>query len=242
MSDAKVIPWAKILDALIRVEEVSSDEVGLLHFGDDPRSGGIFVEGGRVCWAAARGMQQRLRELLGDGHDLAAMNESELAAALRRHSAESLVELCRDDAQPIWMSRGGRGFGARFTFRPVDVFLEVVALYAPEAAANAARELAPLISEERHAAAFRFGHDAAIPLAAYGDFSLSEARALGRWANALPAATRELGATPAFTFAATAAGDTLGVWWSDDVLYAVACSDRRSSAALATYLTSKLPR
>ena len=54
----------------------------------------------------------------------------------------------------------------------------------------------------------------------------------GRWALALPRALRELGATPSFTLAATAAGDTVAVWWRGQLLYAVACADRLSVAAI----------
>jgi hypothetical protein len=59
-----------------------------------------------------------------------------------------------------------------------------------------------------------------------------ELAALGRWALALPRALREIGATPSFTLAATAAGDTVAVWWRGQLLYAVACADRVGVAAI----------
>jgi hypothetical protein len=52
---------------------------------------------------------------------------------------------------------------------------------------------------------------------------------------ALPLATRELGATPSFTLAATAAGDTVAVWWRGELLFAVACDDRSGVAAVVTH-------
>ena len=113
------VHWNTLVEVLSRVERLSSTDSGLLSFGPTPL-GGIFVERGRVCWVAARGLQQRLRDLLEDytkdvdalarvaercraeglllGQTLVAeglLQPSELEVALRRHSAECLIELCR---------------------------------------------------------------------------------------------------------------------------------------------------
>jgi hypothetical protein len=74
-----------------------------------------------------------------------------------------------------------------------------------------------------------------VPVAAFGELTVHELATLGRWAMALPLATRELAATPSFTLAATAAGDTIAVWWRGELLFAVACGDRRGIAEVVAH-------
>lgn len=252
--------WGRLIDALVRVEDIAPSDSGLLSFAVDPGHGGILVERGRICWAAAPGMQQRLRDLLqafaeDRGVDLDRIYErcraegrllgqtlveegwitpGELESALRRHSAESLIALCSDDEElTSWISRGGNGYSPRFTFRPVDVLLDVVALYVPDLQDVARLELARFDAPDRRGGAFCVQpHPDVVPVAAFGEVTVQELWALGRWALSLPLATRELGATPSFTLASTAAGDTVAVWWRGALLYAVACGDRRGVAAV----------
>lgn len=136
------VEWPALVGALRHVERLGHTDSGLLSFGDAP-VGGIFVEQGRVCWVAARGLQRRLRDLLrahspmspeqleqmyqrcrAEGRVLgeALVDEgfiapSELQRALRRHSAECLLDLCRSPRATTWSSHGGRGYAPRFTFR-----------------------------------------------------------------------------------------------------------------------------
>jgi hypothetical protein len=251
--------WSKLIDALVRVEDVAPSDSGLLSFEVNPELGGILVEKGRICWAAAQGMQQRLRDLLQTfaadrGIDFERIYERcraegrllgqtlveegwvtprELESALRRHSAESLIALCSDDDElTAWRSRGGNGYSPRFTFRPIDVLLDVASLYAPDLQDLARTELAAFDAPDRHGAAFCIepGYAIAVPVAAFGVLTVHELATLGRWARTLPQATLELGATPSFTLAATAAGNTIAVWWRGELLFAVACDDRRSIA------------
>jgi hypothetical protein len=252
--------WSNLIDALVRVEDVAPSDSGLLSFGVDASNGGILVEKGRICWAAARGMQQRLRDLLqafaadrtvdfdriyercrAEGRllgqtlvDEGWITPRELESALRRHSAESLIALCNDDDQLTrWISRGDHGYSPRFTFRPLDVLLDVVAVHVPSLQDTARIELARFDAPERHGGAFCVeAHDIAVPVAAFGDLTVNELWTLGRWATSLPRALRELGTTPSFTVAATATGDTIAVWWRGPLLYAVACDDRRGVAAI----------
>lgn len=252
--------WSVLIEALVRVEGLAPSDSGLLSFGGDPGNGGILVEKGRICWAVARGMQQLLRDLLGrSAADRALVDRvyarcrvegkllgqtlvdegwitpGELESALRRHSAESLIALCsNDDRRTSWISRGNNGYSPRFTFRPLDVLLDVAGVDAPDMQRAARTELARFDAPGRRGGAFCLapGHDVAVPVAAFGEMSVHELAALGRWALALPRALRELGATPSFTLAATAAGDTVAVWWRGQLLYAVACADRLSVAAI----------
>lgn len=263
----EAVAWSVLIDALVEVEGLTTaeDGSGLLSFGAGTGNGGILVEKGRICWAVARGMQQRLRDLLGsfaadhgvdiehiyqrcraDGTpfgqtlvDEGFITARELEVALRRHSAESLIALCSDDdSQRSWKSRGTRGYSPRFTFRPVDVLLDVAALYVPELQDAARLELGHFDAPDRHGGAFWFdrGYDGAVPIAAFGGLTVQELWTLGRWAVSLPQATRELGATPSFTLASTAAGDTIAVWWHRELIYAVACDDRSAVASILAHL------
>ena len=255
--------WSKLIDALVRVEDVAPGDCGLLAFGMGPAGGGILVEKGRICWAAAPGMQQRLRDLLQAfapdrsvdfeqiyercrdhggllGQTLVDegwITPHELEFALRRHSAESLIALCHDAELTSWISRGSRGYSPRFTFRPLDVLLDVVALYAPDWQDAARQELARFADTGRRGGAFLVEprRDVAVPVATFGELTVQELWTLGRWAISLPLAMHELGATPSITLASTASGDTIGVWWRDDLLYAVVCDDRRAVAAMIAH-------
>lgn len=259
----EAIAWSKLIDALVSVEDVAPGDSGLLAFGAGPGGGGILVEKGRICWAAAPGMQQRLRDLLqafaaGRSVDFEAIYERcrvrggllgqtlvdegwitprELESALRRHSAESLIALCHEDQRTSWISRGSRGYSPRFTFRPLDVLLDVAALSAPEWQDAARRELDRFDAPGRRGGAFLVEPraDIAVPVAAFGALSVQELWTLGRWALSLPLAMHEIGATPSFALASTAAGDTIAVWWRDALLYAVACDDRRGVTAIIAH-------
>jgi hypothetical protein len=256
------VAWDALLDALVRIEKLSATDSGLLSFGAAAGNGGIFVDAGRICWAAAPGLQRRLRDLLqhrahlrdvdldavyercrAEGRQLGQtlvaeglIEAPDLEAVLRRHSAESLVALCRAEAPTVWSSRSGAGYAPQFTFRPIDVLLDVVALIWPDAQATSQAELAAFAAPGRHGAAFLLaGEAAAVPLTRVGDGSVQALRTLGRWAMSLPVATGELGASPRFSLAATAGGETIAVWWRGPLLYAVVCEDRRAIATVTAH-------
>ena len=260
---AESAAWTRVADALSRVEAVGPDDSGLLAFGDEPGAGGILVERGRVCWAVAPGMQGRFKDLLAtstaaraldldavvercrlDGRRLAqalldaGFTTGELEAALRRHSAESLFELCRaGELAPRWTSRGAHGYSPQFTFRPLDVLLDVAELAVPELHRAGALELAQIAGPDRRAGAYCFDprRGFAVPVAAVGETSVHELWRLGAWAAGVPLATRELGVTPALVLAATAAGEQVAVWWRAPLVYAVICGDRAGAAAIVAY-------
>lgn len=254
------IAWSTMIEALVRVEGGAPDEAGILSFGSDLGHGGIFVENQRVCWAAAPGMQSRLTDLLRmmtrdhvdfdelyrrcrhegrllgqtlveEGH----IAPEQLERALRQHSAESLVAMCRDDHQLTrWISRGGRGYAAQFTFKPVDVLLDAVALFAPDLRAIAMAELDDLGGGKHRGGAYDFdlADSVAIPLAACGDINLHDLKTLGTWALALPHTAHELASSPSFVIASTATGETVVSWWRSNVLFALVCDDRADVARL----------
>lgn len=257
-----MLAWSSVISALVRAEDVAVADSGLLAFGPDADAGGIFVERGRVAWAVARGMGRRLHEILqshapGDAPDFdeiyrrcrangqllgqtlveeGYITPHALEVSLRRHSAEALFALGQGaHAEPIWRSRGERGYAARFTFRPLDVLLDVVALWTPDAHAAAHAVLQRFAAPGRAGGAFLAGEDV-LPIAAFGELTLQETCSIGRWAAQLPAATRELGAAATLAIATTDAGETLATWWRGDVIYVVVCTDRRAIGEVMHYL------
>lgn len=254
----KTVDWTALAGALLHVEHLTANDTGMLAF-DDARSGGIFVEKGRICWVAARGLSQRLRDLLlvhssiaeadldrvcercrADGRPMGQtlVNEGwiqpqELERALRHHSAECLIELCRAPHPTSWSSHAGKGYAPRFTFRPVELLLDSVGALFPERQAEARAELDALESLDCHAAAFLFDveRDCLLPVAERGGQGLEALNALGRWASARPRASLELAAEPSFTLAVTEGGQAVMVWWRKGLLFAQMCEDRSSLAA-----------
>jgi hypothetical protein len=239
-----------LINVLVQVEDIANSDSGLLAFGAD--AGGIFVERGRICWAAARGLSRRLQEILRSyAHDTdfdaiyercrntgkllgetlveeGYITPRDLEVSLRRHSAESLLALCHDvHEEPVWRSRGERGYAPRFTFRPLDVFLDVIALTSPELHGTARAELLPFDAPDRLGAAFRLT-DELVPVAAFGDLSVFELWNLGAWAANLPIASRELGSSAQLAIGGTSERDAFAVWWRADLLYIVISQDRRA--------------
>jgi hypothetical protein len=252
------VDWTLLSDALLRVERLSAEDSGLLSFGLEERCG-VFVEKGRICWVAARGLSRRLRDLLvGHSHLDAAALESvfercraegkpvgealvaagviapeALARALRHHSAECLLELCRAPLPTRWASRPGRGYAPRFTFSPVELLLDAVAISFPEHRTRALAELARLEAPGRRAVAFVFdpARDCMLPVAELGGQGVSSLRMLAYFATAMPRASLELAAAPTLTMASTRDGEAALVWWVNGLLFVVLCEDRASLAA-----------
>jgi hypothetical protein len=140
------------------VDQIDRRAVGELVFRDIGKSkevrGVVFIEAGRVCWAAARGLARRLTELLiarSPGMDATAMEElfrrcqqeraplgeflvargivqpAELRSALFQHTAESLDALCVNDVEAGWCLRSGRGYSPRFTFSTSELLAHTLA-------------------------------------------------------------------------------------------------------------------
>jgi len=258
---AKNVDWSALADALLRIERLGGDDSGLLEFGAEQR-GGIFVEKGRVCWVAASGLGHRLRNLILvyseiDEAELDRVCEQcrarggmvgqtlveeglitseELESALRHHSAESLLELCRSPLPTRFRAHTGRGYAPRFTFRPLDLLLDTVGACFPERQLEARRELEAFVEPGTQAVAFVFQaqSDCLLPVVEVGHHTVEDLRALARWASSMPNASLELAAAPSFTLAVTSKGDSVLVWWNAGLLYAVLCQDRTSLAAVTS--------
>lgn len=257
------VEWPSLVGALSHVERLRQTDSGLLSFGEGP-AGGIFVEQGRVCWVAARGLQRRLRDLLRSHSSMSTgelermyercraegrllgetlvseglIQPAQLQLALRRHSAECLVDLCSSSRSTSWSSHGGRGYAPRFTFRAVDLLFDSVALVYPELQADAQHELARYAGAGRRAVAYARAEPQVelLPLAETGGNSVEHMLGLSRSLSSIPEACLELGAAPSFALSTTAVGETVLVWWRGAALFAVACADRASLVTLTSEL------
>lgn len=139
-------------DGCAFVDDLGAWAVGelVVNGADGPR-GTVFVERGRICWAAARGLAPRLTELLGAraaltptemealflackqqriplGEHLVArgvLDPTELRAALLQHTIESLRHLCTAESRGKWCPRVGNGYSPRFTFATSELLAEI---------------------------------------------------------------------------------------------------------------------
>jgi hypothetical protein len=144
---------ADLVQLLAAVEDCPPDESGAFLVDGDHEGevlGSVFVETGRVCWAAAPGRSGRLRDLL-HRHSARPLNDVELddafaacraaqrplgellverglvsdgglRAALKQHTVESLIAQCDGMPRPVtWVPHRRRGYHARFTFTPVEL-------------------------------------------------------------------------------------------------------------------------
>lgn len=137
------------------------DELGPAAIGEiivRDRGGGrgaVFVERGRICWAAARGLAQRLTELLVVrarlqphvmeslflsckrdrlplGEQLVTrgmLSADALRETLLQHTLESLEHLCGRGARGAWCPRSGNGYSPRFTFATAELLAGIGAIH-----------------------------------------------------------------------------------------------------------------
>jgi len=227
----RAVGWPALLASLVDVERLEPGESGVLSFGASAQ-GGVLVEDRRICWAAAPGLQPRLRELLqaraeGDG-------DSDFEHALRCHSVESLIALSLADGSRRWATHRGVGYAPRFTFRPLDLLLDVVALALPVRRADALDELAPFLAPSLAAASFyRDASGAVVPVAAFGEAASVEMVVdLGRTACGLTAAAAELGTPSTFSLMTMATGHVLVAWWHRELVHVALCASRAVAARL----------
>lgn len=176
------VDWPALYDTLQRIERLTPDDSGLLSFGPT-RNGAIFVDRGRICWVTTRGLGQRLGDLLGE-------SSGKLEHALRWHSAECLLELCRDPLPTRWTPQVGRTYAPRFTFRPVELLFDAVALAFPAESARARQELRALAAPGQRGAAFVYDahNERLLPAAETGGYGVGSLRTLALTARVLAAA------------------------------------------------------
>jgi hypothetical protein len=151
------------------VDELEVEATGRFVFlGSDAHPvGALFVEGGRICWAAAEGLAQRLTTLLiarsagaltrsrvealvrechASGKplgerlvELQLVDADALRTTLLEHTTESIVALAARAPKARWSRRDGAGYNPRFTFSTAEVFAQLGAATFPEAREAARR-------------------------------------------------------------------------------------------------------
>ena len=159
---------ANLVDLLAAVDDRPASECGafVVDGGHGAMLGSVFVETGRVCWAAAAGRSGRLRDLL-HRHSARPLDEVELDAvfedcrgahrplcevllerglvsddglreALKQHTVESLIAQCDGSDRPaVWVPHRQRGYRARHTFSPIELLAAAGALLYPAELASA---------------------------------------------------------------------------------------------------------
>lgn len=200
------------LDACAFVDELGTDAVGeIVVSNGEGACGAVFVERGRICWAAARGLSRRLTELLGARASVppASMEQmyrackservpigeylvrrgilsgDALREALMLHTVESLRHLCGAASRAAWVPREGNGYSPRFTFATGEVAVCSAAAAHEGLAGHLEGVLAGLFSADDWAAAFvRTGGSAAPePIALRGASpSVTQLLRYGKWA------------------------------------------------------------
>lgn len=249
-----------VLRVLSELEGLPDDATGALAFGPETKlSGVVLVEKGRVCWAAAEGLQRRLTSLLREsctpplGVDEAEalfiecrqrgrpmgevlvergrISSEALRAALLHHTAESLASGSSWTTTPRWVPHRARGYQSAFTFLPVELLSYASTVARPELVTGACEQLRSLAGD-RNSAVFD-APGATLLACQLPDDSHTSLRALssaGAWA-ALSLADSN-GRSSSLKFTRERNG---GVWvgWCDSGLnFLVRCVDRDDFSVL----------
>lgn len=204
------------IEACAYVDELGEAATGeVVVSGEAGARGTVFVERGRVCWAAAHGMARRLTELLGARASLPSevmesvftackreriplgehllsrglVSAHDLRATLLQHTMESLSTICTDDARATWHARAGAGYSPRFTFTTSELVVFAGAREHPSLSTSAGELLGELFGEREWAAAFVRSAASAHPepVAAHGIVppSASALLRIGKWASSV---------------------------------------------------------
>jgi hypothetical protein len=200
-------------DVFALVDELGPSAVGEIVLGaDDGARGAVFVERGRVCWAAAHGLAPRLTELLigrasipplemegvfrrckaerkplGEHLiQIGALAPVDLREALMQHTVESLRLLCQTPACATWFPRPGNGYSPKFTFTTAELLVHAGAERNRDIASAIRPILTGTFDDGDWAAAFVRNPNYAFPepIATFGT-PASSTRALvrlGKWA------------------------------------------------------------
>jgi hypothetical protein len=258
------------VDVCSFVEELGPDAVGELQLGANGAShGAVFVEQGRVCWAAARGLARRFTELLvahtgasartvedvvvgclADGSpfgerlvEASVVSPSQLRATLLQHAAESLHVACREPAFGTWCPRRQRGYASRFTFTAAEMLARTLAEENVDAARVGKALLEALLDRDDGGAVFvrRADRSTPQPVALAGVFR-ADARGLiraGKWAASALDVAADNGAEP---FIAASHEDITLVAWTSGALLMVATTTPLGAARLLRHARADLGR
>lgn len=239
-----------VADVCAFIDDLPRDAAGeLVLVGGASAEGAVFVDSGRVCWAAARGLSRRLGDLLAESAtiDRLAMEEqyrfckrervplgehlvgtgivsaAQMRAALLQHTSESLRALFESPRRAGWTARRPGAYSARFTFATPEVFARTGAVDDPALAERARDELGDTLSESDWGAAFvRSGsHAFAKPIVVVGACPdrVEPVMRLGRWACSVLDVISVLSAERGFV-AALIDDEALVAWQRDGAVIA----------------------
>ena len=258
-------------DLCLFVDELGADATGevLFEARAGAPDGAVFVECGRVCWAAARGLAPRLGDLLAASArtDPAGMERlyrecqrqrvplgeylvrngfvtpTDLRATLLRHAAESLRTLCAGTTTAMWSARRGGGYSPRFTFTTPELLARTFAEMHGAVVEAAADELGQVLGEDDWGAAYiRSGARAAPDLVCVHGVApdrVSALVALGRWATSSLDVAALLHDEDAFL--ATVFDDSaLVAWRSNRVLFAASTAPHGPARMLNRRASARL--
>lgn len=203
------------VDVCAFVDDLPGDAAGELVFvgRGGSREGVVFVESGRVCWGAARGLSRRLGDLLAaparlDRVEMEALyrackqqreplgeylvtkglvSATELRWALLKHTAESLHALCGPETGVEWLARRRGGYSPRFTFATTELLARTLAEAHRSLAERASAELLDSFTDGDWGGAFVRSSSRAAPdpIAVAGPCpeKIQSLLHLGRWAS-----------------------------------------------------------
>jgi hypothetical protein len=250
-SGADPVSCASAFDVSGFIDDLPEEAAGELVVRDrrGETAGVVFVEGRRVCWAAARGLSRRLSDLLAAPArlDAAAMEAlvmackkahtplgellvrdgkitaEQLRAALLKHTVESLHVLCAPACTAAWLPKVQGGYCSRFTFTTSEILAQTFACGCAPLAEASGAELAAHFGEGDWAAAFVRAPDRAtpVPIAVYGPppERLTVLLRLGSWAASALDVSSVLG-DDAPLVAALVDDGALVAWRSAPVIFA----------------------
>jgi hypothetical protein len=185
-----------VIPLLEEIEALPEKATGALVFGP-PTQGTVLVENGRICWAAAAGMERRLAELLRAYADeppeskrvedvykrckrdsipvVKALVDSGLVSldglreVIRQHTSEALIALTREDVQeqPSFLAHKAQGYDAKFTFDPAELLVSVGTVCNPELAVRARGDFEGLLRSGVYAMSFARPPQSNVPAPLY---------------------------------------------------------------------------
>ncbi len=174
---------AALIPLLEEIEALPDNATGGLMF-QSPVQGNLLLENGRVCWAAAAGMERRLGELIRayadeppesrrieDVYkrckkdsvpivkallDSGVLSLDGLRDVVYQHTSEALVALAHQPPaeDPIWVPHKNQGYDAKFTFEAAELLVGVGSVCHPELANRARLDFEALLRSGVYAVAY----------------------------------------------------------------------------------------
>ncbi len=174
---------AALNSLLEEIEALPENATGGLVF-KNPVPGTLLLENGRVCWAAAAGMERRLGELIRAYADeppesrrvedvykrckkdavpvVKALIDSGVVSldglreVVYQHTAEALVSLAQQapSEAPEWVPHKHQGYDAKFTFEAAELLVGVGSVCHPDLASRARLDFEGLLRSGVYAMAY----------------------------------------------------------------------------------------